>query len=60
VLLKRVSGKPVSNGLRQDILWYYSSLEKPYATKKNPEKWEELIKELDELRSTPSSDAPSL
>jgi hypothetical protein len=36
-LLRRVSGKPVSNGLRQEILSYYSNLEKPYATKKNPE-----------------------
>jgi hypothetical protein len=53
-----VSGKPVSNGLRQDILSYYSNLEKPYATKKNPEEWEELIKRLDELKSTPVSDGP--
>jgi hypothetical protein len=59
-LLSRVSGKPVSNGLRQDILSYYANLEKPYVTKKNPEKWAELIKELDELKSTPPSDAPRL
>lgn len=40
-LLRRVSGKPVSNGLRQDILLsYYANLEKPYSTKKNPEEWE--------------------
>ncbi len=59
-LLRRVSGKPVSGGLRQDILSYYSNLEKRYATKRNSEKWEELIKRLDELKSTPASDAPSL
>ena len=59
-LLNRVSGKPVSNGLRQDILSYYSNLEKRFATKRNSEKWEELIKRLDELKSTPPSDAPSL
>ena len=58
-LLRRVSGKPVSNALRQDILSYYSSLEKPYATKRNPEKWEQLIQRLDELKSRPESDAPT-
>jgi uncharacterized protein (DUF2225 family) len=54
-----MSGKPVSSALRQDILLYYSNLEKPYATKRDSEKWEELIKRLDELKSTPASDAPS-
>lgn len=59
-LLKGLSGKPVSNRLKQDILSYYSNLEKPYATKKNPEKWKELIERLDALKSAPASDAPSL
>jgi hypothetical protein len=59
-LLRRVSGKPVSNALRQDILSYYSDLAKPYATKRNPEKWEQLVKRLDELKSTPVSGAPTL
>src|ERR1700741_1604308 len=58
-LLRRVSGKPVSNALRQDILSYYSDLGKPYATKRNPEKWEQLVKRLDELKSTPVSGAPT-
>lgn len=52
-LLRRVSGKPISNALREDILSYYSNLEKPYATKRYPEKWKELVKRLDELKSTP-------
>src|SRR5215469_2416173 len=52
-LLRRVSGKPISSALRQDILSYYSNLEKPYATKRYPEKWKELVKRLDELKSTP-------
>jgi hypothetical protein len=59
-LLRRVSGKPVSNALRQDILSYYSDLGKPYATKRNPEKWDQLVKRLDELKSTPVSGAPTL
>jgi len=56
-LLSRLSGKPVSSDLRQDILSYYADLEKPYATKRNPEKWEELIQKLDTLKSTPASRA---
>jgi hypothetical protein len=59
-LLRRVSGKPIPNALRQDILLYYSDLAKPYATKRNPEKWEQLVKRLDELQSTPVSGAPTL
>jgi hypothetical protein len=56
-LLSRLSGKPISSDLRQDILSYYADLEKPYATKRNPEKWEELIEKLDTLKSTPASGA---
>jgi hypothetical protein len=52
-LLKRTSGKPVSNALRQDLLSYYADLEKPFATKKNSKAWQELIKELDSLKSAP-------
>jgi len=52
-LLRRLSGKPISSALRQNILSYYSNLEKPYATKRYPEKWKELVKRLDELKSTP-------
>lgn len=59
-LLKRVSGKPVSSALRQDILAYYSNLGKPYATKRNPQKWEGLIKRLDKLKLTPASDTSIL
>ena len=59
-LLRRVNGKPVSNALRQEILSYYSNLEKPYATKRDPGKWEELVKRLNELKSTRASDSSSL
>lgn len=59
-LLSRLRGNPVSSDLRQDILSYYADLDKPYATKRNPEKWKELIEKLDTLKSTPASSAPSL
>jgi hypothetical protein len=52
-LLGRTSGKPVSDSLRQDLLFYYADLEKPFATKRNSKAWHELIKELEALKSTP-------
>jgi hypothetical protein len=51
-LLGRLSGRSISNSLRQNILSYYSNLEKPYVTKRNTEKWEKLLKRLDDLKST--------
>jgi hypothetical protein len=53
-LLDKTSGKPVSEALRRDLLFYYSDLEKPYATKRNSKAWHELKKELDTLKSTPA------
>jgi hypothetical protein len=53
-LLDKTSGKPVSEGLRRNLLSYYADLEKPFATKRNSKAWHELIKELDALKSTPA------
>jgi hypothetical protein len=50
-LLNKTSSKPISDALRQDLLSYYSDLQKPFATKRNPKAWHELIKELNTLRS---------
>ena len=58
-LLNKTSGKPISNALRQDILSYYADMEKPYATKKKPEAWQEVIKNLDALRAMPAAGAPT-
>jgi hypothetical protein len=52
-LLQRISGKPASNALRQNILSYYADLEKPFATKQTAKAWQDLIKKLDTLKSTP-------
>jgi hypothetical protein len=57
-LLKKTSGKPISNALRQNILAYYADLEKPFATKKKPKAWQEVIKELDALKSMPAAGVP--
>ena len=58
-LLDKTSGRPMPNTLRQDFLFYYADLEKPFATKRNSKAWQELIKELDTLRSTPAACAPN-
>jgi zinc dependent phospholipase C len=57
-LLQETRGKPVSNGLRQEFLSYYADLAKPFATKGNSKAWQELIKELEALKSTPVDGVP--
>lgn len=59
-LLKRTSGKPISDGLRRDILSYYADLEKPFATKRNPQAWQEVIKELNALKAMPAAAVPPI
>lgn len=51
-LVKRLNGKPVSEALRQDILWYFADLDMPYATKKSPKEWKKVVSDLNTLRST--------
>jgi len=51
-LLKETSGKPISDALRDDLLSYYRDLAKPFATKRNPKEWHELLRDLDKLKST--------
>lgn len=52
-LLEKTSGKSVSDGLRRDLLSYYADLDKPFATKKNSKAWNELVRQLNTLKSTP-------
>jgi hypothetical protein len=51
-LVQKINGRPVSDALRQIILSYYADLEKPFATKQNAKAWQDLIKELNTLKST--------
>jgi hypothetical protein len=53
-LLGRTDGKPISGGLRRDMLTYYADLGKGFATKKDPQAWEKVLTELDTLRSMPA------
>jgi len=50
-LLDKVSDKPVSGALRQNMLDFYADLEKPFATKKNPKQWQNLLRELEILKA---------
>jgi Zinc dependent phospholipase C len=57
-LLDKTSGKSVSDNLRRDILAYYADPKKPFATKKHPEAWQKVLKELDSLKATPAAGVP--
>jgi hypothetical protein len=50
-LLDRVNDKPASSDLRQNILDFYADLGKPYATKKNPREWQNVLRELEALKA---------
>ena len=50
-LLDKTSGKPISDALRQDILAYYSDLERKFATKKDQHAWQKVLSELDMLKT---------
>ena len=54
-LLADVSGKPIADALRSDILAFYSDLGSPFATKKNPKAWQEVLDELGKLKDSPAA-----
>ena len=56
-LLERLTSNPnrhVPQGLRQDILDYYSNLNAPIATKKNDAHWKRVLEDLESLKTMPS------
>ena len=54
-LLGDVSGKSIADALRSDILAFYSDLEAPFATKKNPKAWQEVLDELGKVKDSPAA-----
>ncbi len=52
-LLAKVSGKPISDTLRSDILAFYADLGAPFATKKDPKAWQNVLVGLGKLRDSP-------
>ena len=49
-LLAKVSGKPISDTLRSDILAFYVDLGAPFATKNDPKGWQNVLVELRKLK----------
>jgi hypothetical protein len=54
-LLDKVSGKPISDALRIDILAFYADPGAPFATKKNLNAWQNVLRELDDLKAVPAA-----
>jgi Zinc dependent phospholipase C len=54
-LLGKTSGKPISDALRRDMLAYYADLGKGFATKKDPEAWQKVLRQLDRLKAMPAA-----
>jgi hypothetical protein len=55
-LLDKTNGKPVSEALRLDILAYYADPDKEFATKKNPEAWQNVLDQLSSLKARPAGE----
>jgi hypothetical protein len=49
-LLDKISGRPISDSLRQDVLAYYADLGKSFQTKENSKEWRNLLRELETLK----------
>ena len=50
-LLGKLNGKPVSDALRKNILDFYADLGKPIETKKSPKEWQNVLRELETLKT---------
>jgi len=48
-------GQPIPPGIKEDIQSYYSNLELPIATKKDPDRWKQVLAELNTLTGMPTS-----
>ncbi len=52
--------QPISPGIKEDILAYYQNLDLPFATRKDPQAWASLQKDLAALRTMPTSKEPAI
>jgi hypothetical protein len=57
-LLGKTSGKPISDALRLDMLAYFADLGKGFATKKDPEAWQAVLRQLNRLKTMPTAGVP--
>jgi hypothetical protein len=49
---------PIPQGIKEDILAYYSDLDVAFATKKHPDQWKRVLAELETLKGMPTSPFP--
>ena len=62
LLLHRLTldpSKPIPPGIQRDILAYYANLDLPFATRKDPDAWTAVQKNLTTLRTMPISTEPT-
>ena len=50
--------QPIPPGIKEDIQKYYSNLDLPITTKKNPDLWKQVLADLNTLASMPTSTSP--
>ena len=57
-LLHQLAQQPnraIPPGIKEDIQAYYSNLDLPITTKKNPERWKQVLADLETLKTMPTS-----
>ena len=60
-LLHKIVQKPaqaIPPGIKEDIQTYYSNLDLPITTKKDPDRWKQVLADLNTLAGMPTSNAP--
>lgn len=50
--------QPIPPGIKEDIQQYYSNLDLPITTKKDPDRWKQVLADLNTLVAMPTSDRP--
>ncbi|WP_348264617.1 zinc dependent phospholipase C family protein [Telmatobacter sp. DSM 110680] len=56
--LVRDPKQPIPPGIKEDIQKYYSDLDLPITTKKNPDQWKQVLADLTILATMPTSTSP--
>jgi hypothetical protein len=51
--------QPIPPGIKEDIQKYYSNLDLPITTKKDPDRWKQVLADLKTLESMPTSTRPA-
>ena len=50
--------QPIPPGIKEDVQNYYSNLDLPITTKKDPDRWKEVLTDLNTLAAMPTSTRP--